>query len=99
MGVSDYDISSTLGTSVSQRLVRKICKNCGKPRDFTDQEKALIEKIGKKYNVEFDLKGKQTYSPVGCKECNNTGYYERVGIFEVLPITDEIKEIIVKRRL
>lgn len=93
IGLSDYDIASTLATSISQRLVRRLCPKCRKERPFNDEEKAIIEKIGKKYNVDFDLKG-NTYDAVGCKHCNNTGYYERIGIFEVLNITDDIKEAI-----
>ena len=54
MGVSNYDISSTLATTVSQRLVRRLCKNCAKERDFTQEEKDVINKIGEKYNVKFD---------------------------------------------
>ncbi len=95
MGVSNYDISSTVGTSVSQRLVRKVCKKCARKREFTDKEKELIKRIGEKYNVEFDLTNKYTYDPVGCKECNNSGYYDRIGIFEVLSLEDNIKELIV----
>jgi len=95
MGISNYDISSTVGTLVSQRLVRKLCPKCAKPREFTEEEKEIINKIGKKYNVDFNLKGKTTFDAIGCKECNNTGYYERTGIFEVLNITDNIKELIV----
>jgi len=95
MGVSNYDISSTVGTSVSQRLVRKLCKKCAKEREFTNEEKDLIMQIGKKYNVDFNLEGKHTYDAVGCKECNNTGYYDRIGIFEVLLIEDNIKELLV----
>lgn len=95
MGISNYDISSTVGTTVSQRLVRKLCKKCAKQREFTEEEKKLIKQIGNRYNVEFDLDGKCTYDAVGCKECNNTGYYERIGIFEVLNIDDNIKELIV----
>ena len=53
----------------------------------------IIKKIGKKYNVEFDLSGK-TYDAVGCKKCNNTGYYDRIGIFEVLLIDDEMRALI-----
>lgn len=45
--------------------------------------------------MEFNLKGKKTYDPVGCKICNNVGYYDRIGIFEILVLTDEIKELIV----
>ena len=95
MGVSNYDISSTVGTSVSQRLVRKICKKCGHKREFNDEERELIKKIGEKYGVEFDLTDKYTYDAVGCKECNNSGYYDRIGIFEVLTMEDNIKELIV----
>ncbi len=94
MGVSNYDIASTLATSVSQRLVRKLCPHCMKERDFTEEEKEIIEKIGNKYNVNYDLKEAKTYSPVGCKNCNQSGYYDRIGIFEVLVLTDKIRELI-----
>ena len=90
MGLSDYDISSTLATVFSQRLVRKLCPKCRHERKFTGEEKKIIEGIGKKYGVEFDTSG-VTYDAVGCKHCNNTGYYDRFGIFEILNITDEIR--------
>lgn len=95
MGVSNYDIASTLATSISQRLVRKICKKCATKREFTDQEKEVISSLYKKYGIDIDFKDKFTYAPGGCKECNNTGYYERIGIFEILSLTDEIKELII----
>ena len=94
MGISDYDISSILATSVSQRLVRKLCKHCRKEREYTEKEKDIIYKIGEKYNIKFDLEGKKTFEAVGCKYCNNTGYYDRIGIFEVLLVNDHIKELI-----
>ena len=94
MGISNYDISSILATSVSQRLVRRLCKHCAKERDFTEKEKSIINKIGEKYQIPFNLEGKKTYEPVGCKYCNHTGYYDRIGIFEVLLINDEIRELI-----
>lgn len=94
MGLQDYDIASTLATSISQRLVRKLCPKCRKERDFTTDEIEKINAIGKRYNVQFDLKGKKTYDAIGCKYCNNTGYYDRIGIFEILDITDDIKELI-----
>ena len=43
MGMSNYDIASILATSVSQRLVRKVCPHCAKKRDFTEQEKEIIK--------------------------------------------------------
>ena len=95
MGVSDYDISSTVGTTISQRLVRRMCPKCKRQRPFTDREKEIIRKIGDKYGVNYDVDNHETYDAVGCEYCNNSGYYGRIGVFEVLNITDEIKELIV----
>ena len=94
MGISNYDISSILATSVSQRLVRRICTHCAKERDFTEEEKRIIQKIGEKYNVNFDLTNKKTYEPVGCKHCNQSGYYDRIGVFEILNIDEDVRELI-----
>lgn len=96
MGLSDYDISSTLATSVSQRLVRRLCPDCKKERAFTEEEKGIITKIAEKYGEKVDFDKLKTYDAVGCKKCNNIGYYGRIGVFEILDITDEIKELIVK---
>ena len=96
MGVSDYDISSTLATSVSERLVRRVCKNCARERELNAKEKEIINGFAEKYNCKFDLENVKTYDIVGCKKCNNTGYYGRIGIFEVLSITDTIKDLITK---
>ncbi len=98
VGVSNYDISGTLATSLSQRLVRKLCPNCAKEREFNEEEKRIITSIGQKYNIKFDLEGKKTYDAVGCKKCNNTGYYGRIGIFEVLILNDEIRTLIVDNK-
>ena len=94
MGLSDYDIASTLATSISQRLVRKICTKCRKEREFTDKEKKLIEDLANRYNVDLPIKNVKTFDAVGCKYCNDTGYYERMGLFEILDITDDLKELI-----
>ena len=96
MGVSDYDISSTVGTTISQRLVRRMCPKCKRERPFSPREKEIIENIGNKYGAHYDLENNVTYDAVGCEYCNNSGYYERVGVFEVLNITDEIKDLIVQ---
>ena len=96
MEVSNYDISSTLATSISQRLIRKLCPHCKQEREFTEEEKKIIQSIGQKYNVNFDLTNVKTYDAVGCDKCNQSGYYDRIAIFETLLITDPIKELIVK---
>ncbi len=98
MGVSNYDISSTLATSVSERLVRRLCPHCRRERDFTDEEKKIINKIGEKYNVQFNLDGKKTYEAVGCKKCNETGYLGRIGIFEIMVLNDKIRALIVDNK-
>ena len=96
IGVSDYDIASTLATSISQRLVRRLCHECRREREFTEEEKQIITNISNKYGMNVDLSNIKTYDAIGCKHCNNTGYYDRIGVFEVLDLDDEVKELIVK---
>ena len=96
MGLTDYDIASTVGTTISQRLLRRICPHCRRERELTEFEKETIEKIGEKYNYKFNLNNVKTYDAVGCNKCNNSGYYDRIGIFEVLNIDDDIKELIME---
>ena len=97
MGISNYDIASTLATTVSQRLVRKLCPECKRQRDFTKEELEFMHSIEEKDNVKFNLEGKKTYDAVGCQKCNNVGYYERIGIFEVLILDEKIRELITRR--
>ena len=94
IGISDYDISSTLATAVSQRLIRKPCEKCKKKRPFTEEEKALMNKLVEPYGIVYDFKDKFTYDIVGCKHCNYTGYYERTAVFEICEITENLKELI-----
>lgn len=95
MGLTDYDIASTLATSVSERLVRRVCPKCKQERKYTDEEKRRIKEVGDKFGINFDTSG-TTYDTVGCNYCNNTGYYERIGVFEILNMNDELKEIVLK---
>lgn len=95
LGISNYDIASTLGLAVSQRLVRRICPKCAQAREFTEEERAIIHSIGQKYNVEFNLENRRTYTPVGCSHCDHTGYYGRIAAFELLEMNEEIKELVI----
>ena len=56
----------------------------------------LLAKIAEKYGETIDFTGLKTYEAVGCKKCNDLGYYGRIGLFEILNISEEIKELIVK---
>ena len=96
MGLTDYDIASTVGTTISQRLLRKLCPHCKRERELSDFEKEVIAKIGEKYDTKFNTDKIKTYDAVGCDKCNNSGYYERIGIFEVLNIDDDIRQLIME---
>ena len=94
LGISNYDIASTLATTVSQRLVRKLCHHCARERAFNEKELNAIKMIEEKYNIKFDLKEGKTYDAVGCEHCNNVGYIDRIAMFEVLKVNENIKELI-----
>ena len=95
MGISNYDIASTLATSISQRLVRKVCPNCRVEREFNEKEKEIMNKIAEQHGITLDFTGKKTYDAIGCDKCNHTGYFDRIGIFEVLLINDKIRQLII----
>ncbi len=98
LNISNYDISSVVATSISQRLVRKVCPKCSYQREFTGEEKDTINKVARRYGIEFDFTNKKTYETKGCEYCNNTGYYGRIGIFEILILTPEIREAIANNK-
>ena len=93
-GLSDYDVSASLVTSISQRLVRRLCDHCKKEHKLTDEELKYIDKVEKMTGEHFDLENAKTYEPVGCKYCDDIGYYERIALFEVLCIDDYLKDMI-----
>ncbi len=88
MGVEPFLISSTLLAVLGQRLVRTICKKCRTPFEPTEAQLSLLNLSP------HDLGDKVFYYGRGCKECNDTGYKGRKGIFELLPITDPIRLLI-----
>jgi len=85
MGVENYLVSSTLIGVMAQRLVRRICENC---KESYTLEKDISEMLG--------IETGTAYRGAGCDECSHTGYRGRVGIFELLPVTDAIRELIMK---
>jgi len=90
LGVEPFLITATLEAIVAQRLVRKICPNCKTP--FQPTEEMLME-------LELrpeDVKDKQFYYGKKCEYCNNTGYKGRMGIYEILVLDDQMRELIMK---
>ena len=53
-----------------------------------------MQNLAEKYGVELDFKGKKTFDTPGCKYCNNTGYYDRTAIFEILIMNEKIRELV-----
>lgn len=91
MGAKDYLVSSTLTGVIAQRLVRKLCDKC-KEAYFPDEEEA--KHISNNPEVQQKLMKTKLYRHKGCKECGFLGYTGRIGIYEVMPITREIKKLI-----
>lgn len=83
MGIEPFLLSSSLLSVLSQRLVRTLCSSCKKPHSPTPKEK---ETLGLALDDET-----QVYSPVGCVECNHTGYRGRTGIHEQLIIDEKVR--------
>jgi type IV pilus assembly protein PilB len=90
MGIAPFNIASSVILITAQRLARRLCPNCKTPADIPRE--SLLEAGF----LEEDVDGSWTpYRPVGCSMCNN-GYKGRVGIYQVMPITEEIQRIILR---
>jgi len=88
MGVPTFLLTATLEAILAQRLVRRICTQCREPVTPTDEW--LVE-LGIKRE---DLNGDTFFRGMGCDACNNTGYKGRTGLFELMTMDDEIREMI-----
>lgn len=91
MGIEPFLIGYAINLIVAQRLVRKLCDNCKKRVENFDEE--TMEAAG--LNIE-EWENYEIYEPVGCDECNHTGYKGRMAIHEALYFTKDIKNLIVK---
>ena len=91
MGIEPFLVASAVNMVIAQRLLRKICPDCKK--EYTPP-KELVKTIEEK----FSLKDTKFFKGAGCKNCNNTGYRGRIGVYEVLPITDQIRDMIITRK-
>ncbi len=90
MGIAPFNIASSVILITAQRLARRLCPNCKTPTDIPRE--TLLEAGFKEHEVD----GSWTpYRPVGCSACTN-GYKGRVGIYQVMPITDEIQRIVLR---
>jgi type IV pilus assembly protein PilB len=88
IGTEPYMLSTSLACVASQRLIRKICPECKMPVEVSAE---AMEEAG---IPPERLEGVTFYEGTGCPACNNTGYKGRIGIFEVMPIDEEIRGLI-----
>ncbi|MEK6673836.1 MAG: type IV-A pilus assembly ATPase PilB [Nitrospirota bacterium] len=90
MGIEPFLVSSSVILIMAQRLARKICPHCKVEEDISVH---ALQKIG---FSEEEAKTVKCYKGTGCPECNNSGYKGRIALYEVMPITDDIKELILE---
>jgi type II secretory ATPase GspE/PulE/Tfp pilus assembly ATPase PilB-like protein len=92
MGAEPFLLASTINVIIAQRLVRHICPSC--ITKYTPEEvilKRITKELGSEYaKIKF-------YKGRGCDDCNQKGYSGRIGIYEVLPITEKLRELIIQK--
>ncbi len=103
MGAESFLVASSINVAIAQRLVRTICEECresyflsGEELEVLKEEKALAQRI-KDIAGEEKLEEVRFYRGGGCKFCNDSGYDGRTAVFEVLEVTEEIRNLIVQK--
>jgi general secretion pathway protein E len=91
MGVEDYLLTSTVNGVLAQRLVRALCRQCREPY-------RPLPEVVEEFQLERFAGGQAItlYRPVGCEACNGTGYAGRLGIMEMMPMTDTIRSLVMR---
>ena len=99
MGVEPFLLTSSLNIVIAQRLARKICQDCKEelvvPEPEMEKVKAEIAKMPEAERPKIE--SLKFYHGKGCKNCNDSGYVSRIGLYEVLEITEPIKELVLKK--
>lgn len=87
LGLDDYLIASTVRAIIAQRLLRRLCPACKTPRALNAAETAAFDSIGLPHPA-------QIFDPVGCPACHGVGHAGRIGIYEIVTITEALKQVI-----
>ncbi|MEM9070370.1 MAG: type IV-A pilus assembly ATPase PilB [Myxococcota bacterium] len=90
MGVEPFLVTASVNLVLAQRLARKICADCR--TEITTEEQALLDLGFRKE----ELPNVKTFKGAGCRTCNNTGYKGRIALYEVMPFTDRLKEMVLQ---
>ncbi len=86
MGIEPFLISSAIDCIIAQRLVRMLCPHCKQP-----------SKAPESLLADYGLYGSEAYEPVGCSRCTSTGYRGRIGIYEAMSVTEEVRALVLSR--
>lgn len=86
MGIEPYLLGDSLVGIIAQRLVRRLCPECKEAYEADDEEKRVLKVL--------QDEPLRLYKPCGCEACGNTGYYGRIGVYEIMPISRKIKNLI-----
>jgi type IV pilus assembly protein PilB len=103
MGVEPFLLVSSLTCVVGQRVLRRVCQDCHQmvdiPPDLVTEIKTTLGPVYEMIEEKWSKEGKkmQITKPVGCEKCNNTGYFGRVAIYEVMPISEKISKLIIEK--
>jgi type II secretory ATPase GspE/PulE/Tfp pilus assembly ATPase PilB-like protein len=89
MGIEPFLINAALSGILAQRLVRKLCIECREQRPATQEEEHLLQSLG--------IPSKTVYQAKGCLSCDHLGYKTRIGMFELLEISPELRSLIIKQ--
>jgi type IV pilus assembly protein PilB len=91
MGIESFLVASSITAVMSQRLLRRVCDNCKENYGLPPQELALLHSMGGQVPASGFVRG------AGCNFCTQTGYLERIGVYEMMPVSDGIRKLILDR--
>ncbi|MBL8029785.1 MAG: type II/IV secretion system protein [Candidatus Doudnabacteria bacterium] len=101
MGIEPFLLTASVNVVMAQRLVRKICPHCKQEAEINPglilEMKRDLVGVPKEYLEGLDTENLKAYKGAGCEKCGHTGYVGRYGIFEVLPVTNEIQDMVLSK--
>ncbi len=93
MGIDPFLTTSAIGCVVAQRLARRLCEGCKEPISVSE---AVLRNVGFPFDLWQDEK-MTFHKPVGCEKCRGSGYFGRVGVYELMPVTEEVETLALSR--
>ena len=90
LGLEPFLVTATIEGIIAQRLVRKVCPRCKQAYDPNEEELMQLELVPE------DVEGRQVFRGLGCDYCNQSGYKGRLGVFEIMLLDDEMRELIMQ---